>query len=269
MHERDKSIPSTLVSRVLLTVVALAALLFLVLPIFVVVPMSFSASRYLAFPPPSWSLRWYTEYFASAEWMLATGVSLQTAAATCLLATPIGVAAAYAINMRKSALTELVYALLMVPLMIPHIIVAVGVFFLFARLNLNNSFIGLILAHTMLAIPFVLITTLSGLQGFDMTQERAARSLGVNRVTAFLKVTAPQIKGSIIAGALFAFISSLDEVVVSLFVSGGPTSTLPKRMFVALRDEVDPIIAAISSLLIIASLAIGLAALVANRKAAS
>ena len=100
----------------------------------------------------------------------------------------------------------------------------------------------------MLAIPFVLITTLSGLQGFDMNQERAAQSLGVNRLTAFLKVTAPQIKGSIIAGALFAFISSLDEVVVSLFLSGGPTSTLPKRMFVALRDEVDPTIAAISSL---------------------
>ena len=99
-----------------------------------------------------------------------------------------------------------------------------------------------------------------------MAQERAAQSLGVNRLQAFLKVTAPQIKGSIIAGALFAFISSLDEVVVSLFLSGGPSSTLPKRMFVALRDEVDPTIAAISSMLIIASLAIGLAAIVANRK---
>ena len=118
----------------------------------------------------------------------------------------------------------------------------------------------------MLAIPFVLITTLSGLQGFDMSQERAAQSLGVTRLKAFLLVTAPQIKGSIIAGALFAFISSLDEVVVSLFVSGGATSTLPKRMFVALRDEVDPTIAAISSLLIITSLGIGLAAMVAGRR---
>jgi ABC-type tungstate transport system substrate-binding protein len=139
--------------------------------------------------------------------------------------------------------------------------------FLFARINLNNTLAGIILAHTMLAIPFVLVTTLSGLQGFDMNQERAAQSLGVNRVTAFLKVTARQIKGSIIAGAPFAFISSLDEVVVSLFLSGGPTSTLPKRMFVALRDEVDPTIAAISSLLIFASLGIGLAGVVASRKA--
>jgi putative spermidine/putrescine transport system permease protein len=260
-------LPATVPSRILLTVTGVAILAFLVLPIFIVVPMSFSASRFLAFPPPAWSLRWYLEYFGSAEWMLATAVSLQTATVTCLLATPIGVAAAYAIHTTKTRLTEVAYPLLMVPLMIPHIVVAVGVFFLFARIGLNNTLTGLILAHTMLAIPFVLITTLSGLQGFDMNQERAAQSLGVNRVTAFLKVTAPQIKGSIIAGALFAFISSFDEVVVSLFLSGGPTSTLPKRMFVALRDEVDPTIAAISSLLIFASLGIGLAGMIASRKA--
>jgi putative spermidine/putrescine transport system permease protein len=259
-------LPATVLSRILLTVAGVVILVFLVLPIFIVVPMSFSASRFLAFPPPAWSLRWYLEYFGSAEWMLATAVSLQTATVTCLLATPIGVAAAYAIHTTKTRLTEVAYPLLMVPLMIPHIVVAVGVFFLFARIGLNNTLTGLILAHTMLAIPFVLITTLSGLQGFDMNQERAAQSLGVNRLTAFLKVTAPQIKGSIIAGALFAFISSFDEVVVSLFLSGGPTSTLPKRMFVALRDEVDPTIAAISSLLIFASLGIGLAGMIASRK---
>ena len=259
-------LPATVLSRILLTVAGVAILVFLVLPIFIVVPMSFSASRFLAFPPATWSLRWYLEYFGGAEWMLATAVSLQTATATCLLATPIGVAAAYAIHTTKTRLTEVAYPLLMVPLMIPHIVVAVGVFFLFARIGLNNTLTGLILAHTMLAIPFVLITTLSGMQGFDMNQERAAQSLGVNRLTAFLKVTAPQIKGSIIAGALFAFISSFDEVVVSLFLSGGPTSTLPKRMFVALRDEVDPTIAAISSLLIFASLSIGLAGMIAGRK---
>ena len=120
----------------------------------------------------------------------------------------------------------------------------------------------------MLAIPFVAHHHAVRPAGLRYDQERAAQSLGVNRLQAFLKVTAPQIKGSIIAGALFAFISSLDEVVVSLFLSGGPTSTLPKRMFVALRDEVDPTIAAISSLLIFASLGIGLAGMVASRKRA-
>jgi putative spermidine/putrescine transport system permease protein len=228
--------------------------------------MSFSSSRFLAFPPPGLSLRWYTEYFSSAEWMLATVVSLRTALATCLLATPIGVAAAYGIHSRPSALARAAYTLLMTPLMVPHIIVAIGIFFIYARIQVNNSLSGLMVAHTMLAIPFVLITTLSGLQGFDMTQERAAQSLGFNPFQAFIRVTVPQIKGSIIAGALFAFISSLDEVVVSLFVSGGASSTLPKRMFVALRDEIDPTIAAISSMLIVGSLALGLAAIVATRK---
>jgi putative spermidine/putrescine transport system permease protein len=239
---------------------------FLILPIFIVIPMSFSSSRFLAFPPPSWSLRWYREFTGSAEWMLAMSVSLQVAFATCLLATPLGVAAAYAIHVHPTRWLRAIYGLLMLPLMVPHIIVAIGVFFLFARLGGNNTVWGLILAHTMLAIPFVLITVLSGLQGYDMTQERAAQSLGVNRLQAFLKVTAPQIRGSIVAGALFAFISSLDEVVVSLFVSGGQSSTLPKRMFVALRDEVDPTIASISSVLIFVTVIVGLAALLFSRR---
>lgn len=259
----DRFRPSSFV----LPTVGCAVVLFLILPIFIVVPMSFSATRFLSFPPPSLSLRWYHEYVRSPEWTLATLVSLQVALSTCLLATPIGAAAAYAIHAYPGRWVRAAYALLMMPLMVPHIIVAVGVFFVYARIEANNTVFGLVLAHTMLAIPFVLITTLSGLQGFDMAQERAAQSLGVSRLKAFLLVTAPQIKGSIVAGALFAFISSLDEVVVSLFVSGGPSSTLPKRMFVALRDEVDPTIAAISSLLIIATLALGLAAVVSGSRA--
>jgi putative spermidine/putrescine transport system permease protein len=249
-----------------LNIVAVAILIFLVLPTFIVLPMSFSSSRFLAFPPPAFSLRWYTDYFGSAEWMLATVVSLRTALATCLLATPIGVAAAYGIYSRPGVFARTTYMLLMTPLMVPHIIVAIGIFFIYARIHANNSLIGLALAHTMLAIPFVLITTLAGLQGFDMTQERAAQSLGFGPIRAFLRVTVPQIRGSIIAGALFAFISSLDEVVVSLFLSGGASSTLPKRMFVALRDEIDPTIAAISSMLVVASLGLGLAGVVASRR---
>jgi putative spermidine/putrescine transport system permease protein len=250
----------------LLTIAGVGVLIYLVLPIFIVVPMSFSASRFLSFPPSSWSLRWYLEYFKSVEWILATVVSFEIALTTCALATPIGVAAAYYLHTQSDSLSRAAYAVLMMPLMVPHIIVAIGIFFIYARIGANNTVVGIALAHTMLAIPFVVITTLSGLQGFDMAQERAAQSLGVNRLQAFVKVTLPQIRGSIIAGALFAFISSLDEVVISLFLSGGSSSTLPKRMFVALRDEVDPTIAAISSLLIISSLAIGLGAMVATKK---
>ena len=251
-----------------LAVLGIAVLVFLVMPIFIVVPMSFSATRFLSFPPTALSTRWYLEFFGSPEWTRAAWVSLQIAFVTCLLATPIGIAAAYGIHTASGKFSRAAYTVLMMPLMVPHIIVAVGIFFIYARIGANNTIVGIIVAHTMLAVPFVLITSLSGLQGFDMTQERAAQSLGANRLEAFLKVTAPQIKGSIIASALFAFVSSLDEVVVSLFLSGGASSTLPKRMFVALRDEVDPTIAAISSMLIIASLAIGLAAMIATRKRA-
>lgn len=261
-----RKLTSIRISGFWLGVVGIGTIMFLVLPTFIVLPMSFSDSRFLTFPPPALSLRWYLEYFNSSEWILATVVSLQAAIATCLIATPVGVASAYGICVYPGKWARMIYTILMMPLMIPHIIIAIGVFFVYARLGMNNSVVGIVLAHTMLAIPFVLITTLSGLQGFDMTQERAAQSLGVNRLRAFITVTMPQIKGSIIAGALFAFISSLDEVVVSLFISGGVSSTLPKRMFVALRDEVDPTIAAISSLLIIISLAIGLAGMVASQK---
>jgi putative spermidine/putrescine transport system permease protein len=124
---------------------------------------------------------------------------------------------------------------------------------------------GLVLAHTMMAIPFVLVVTLAGLHGFDMDQEKVARSLGWNRFQAFVRVTLPQIRPSIVAGALFAFITSLDEVIIALFITGGPNSTLTKRMFTTLRDEIDPTIAAISSMLIVTSLAVVLAAALATR----
>jgi len=262
----DSGLASGRLKKIILYIAGIFVIAFLILPTFIVIPMSFSDSRFLTFPPPSLSLRWYEEFFASFEWMLAAFVSIQVALTVCLVATPAGVSAAYVIYSSPGRLSRFLYTVLMMPLMVPHIIVAIGVFFVYARFGMNNTTLGIVLAHTMMAIPFVVITTLSGLQGYDLTQERAAQSLGVSRVKAFLKVTAPQIKGSIIAGALFAFVSSLDEVVVSLFISGGPTSTLPKRMFVALRDEVDPTIAAISSLLIITSLSVGLAAMVASRK---
>ncbi|MEE9570574.1 MAG: ABC transporter permease subunit, partial [Gammaproteobacteria bacterium] len=158
----------------------------------------------------------------------------------------------------------------LMPLMVPVIITAIGVFFVFAKVGLIGTMLGLVLAHTMMATPFVVVTTLAGLRGFDMDQEKVARSLGYNRFWAFTKVTLPQIRPSVISGALFAFITSLDEVIIALFITGGPNSTLTKRMFTALRDEIDPTIAAISSLLIVVSLSIVLAAtlLVGRRSSA-
>jgi putative spermidine/putrescine transport system permease protein len=139
-------------------------------------------------------------------------------------------------------------------LIIPVILVGIGTFFLYARVGLNNTLTGLVIAHTVQALPLVVLTILSGFRTYDMNQERVARSLGANRFAAFWQVTVPQIRFSIVSGALFAFITSFDEVVVSLFISGGDTTTLTRRMFNALRDQVDPTIAAISTCLIALSI---------------
>jgi putative spermidine/putrescine transport system permease protein len=237
------------------------ALLFLIFPIFIVFPISFSDSRFLKFPPDAWSLRWYEHYFTTPEWMLATWVSLRVALGASVLATVLGVAAAYGVHLLSDRLGRYLEIVLLLPLMVPLIITAVGVFFVYARVGLIASVPGLVLSHTMLALPFVVVTTHSGLKSFDMDLELAARSLGASRLRAFFQVTLPQIRGSVIAGAVFAFIYALDEVVVAIFISGGPNATLTKRMFTALRDEIEPTIAAISALLITFSLTVAVIAL--------
>ncbi|TXH33918.1 MAG: ABC transporter permease [Rhodospirillaceae bacterium] len=247
-------LPITHWQRLWLYVVGGLVLFFLIAPCLIIVPMSFSDTTLLQFPPPSWSLRWYHEYFGSIEWRDATIVSVKVAVMTTLLATPIGVAAAYAMNASVLRFTGIINMILTAPLIIPVILIAIGTFFLYARIGINNTLTGLVLAHTVLAIPLVVLTVLSGFRSYDMNQERVARSLGAGRLSAFWQVTAPQIRFSIVSGALFAFTTSFDEVVVSLFISGGDTTTLTRRMFSALRDEVDPTIAAISTCLIVLSI---------------
>jgi putative spermidine/putrescine transport system permease protein len=180
-------------------------------------------------------------------------VSLKLAVATAALALPIGLAAAYAIHASSDRFFRRLHTILLMPLMVPHIIIAVGIFYMYARIGWLGSFVGLVFAHAMLAVPFVVVTALAGLRDFDVTQEQVARSLGCTRLQAFLRVTLPQLKGSVLSGLLFAFVTSLDEVVVALFVASGANTTVTKVMFSSLRDEIDPTIAAVSSLLILGS----------------
>jgi putative spermidine/putrescine transport system permease protein len=244
----------THLGRLWLYVLGGLVLLFLILPSLLVIPLSFSDSRFLAFPPPGWSTRWYEAYFSSREWAAATRASFVAATLTMLISTVLGTLAAYSLHTAQSRFTQIVYAAFMLPLIIPGILIAIGVFLLFARLGLNNTMTGIVLAHSVMAIPLVVITVVSGLKSYDMAQEMAARSLGASRPWAFLTVTLPQIKVSVVSAALLAFITSLDEVVISLFIAGGDNATLTRRMFNALRDEIDPTIAAISTLLILVSI---------------
>lgn len=229
-------------------------LLFLIIPCLIVIPMSFSASQYLEFPPREWSLRWYQAYFSSPEWMQATWVSFRVAIISTLVATVLGTLAAYGLSQSRGVLARMANGLMMLPMLVPIILVAVGVFLIYSRTGLNNSVTGLVLAHSVLAIPFVLIAVGNGLNGYDMNQEMAARSLGASRPWAFLTVTVPQIRLSIFSGALFAFIASFDEVVIALFIVGGDSSTLTRRMFANIRDQIDPTVAAVSTLMIVLSL---------------
>ncbi|WP_376100992.1 ABC transporter permease (plasmid) [Roseomonas sp. CCTCC AB2023176] len=245
--------------RLALYAVTALLLAFLVAPILLIVPMSFSGTRYLDFPPVIWSFRWYERLFGSALWSNALVRSLQVGAITALLATPIGVLTAYAAHHARSPAVQAVRGMMLLPLLTPHIAIALGVFYLYVRLNWLGSFWGLVAAHAMLALPFVVITTLSALRSSDPAQERAALSLGCGRPTAFLRVTLPQIAPSILSGTLFAFVTSMDEVVVSLFIAAGQNTTITKVMFSSLRDELDPTIAAVSTVLTAGSLVVGLA----------
>ena len=239
--------------RLWLYVVAAIIMLLLVIPTFIVMPMSFSESQYLEFPPEHWSTRWYHVYFESSKWMRATVTSLQVGVLTMLVATPMGVMAAYALFVSGHRAARAMFAFLITPIIVPVILIAIGAFYAYGRVGLNNTITGLVLAHAVLATPLVMIVITSALRNYDLNQERVARSLGATRLKAFFVITLPQIKFSIVTSALLAFLTSFDEVIIAIFVSGGKNATLTKHMFAALRDFIDPTIAAISTIMIVVS----------------
>ena len=229
---------------------AVITMTLLVIPTMIVIPMSFSDSQYLEFPPETWSTRWYQNYFGSPEWMQATATSFKAAVLTMLVATPIGVLAAYGLHASQVPYIRMTFVLLITPMMVPVVLVAIGAFYAYVRLQILYTMTGLVLAHTLLAIPLVVIVTGSGLKGYDMNQENAARSLGAPRWKAFLTITLPQIRFAVVTSALLAFLTSFDEVVIAMFISGGDNPTLTRNMFNALRDQIDPTIAAISTIMV-------------------
>jgi len=223
---------------------------FLMAPLIVVFPISFSSSPYLQFPPPGWSLRWYHAYFNDLSWIEATIRSLKVATVTTLLSTVLGTLLAFSIVRGRYWGKAFVNQLSMLPMIVPVIIYSISVYGLFAKLRLIGNWYGIVLGHTVLAIPFVLIVVSAALRTFDMSQEQAAMSLGASRLTAIRKITLPQIRPSLISAMFLAFIASFDELVVAMFL-GGSNMTLPKKMFDNIINEIDPTIAAVSVLQIV------------------
>jgi putative spermidine/putrescine transport system permease protein len=247
-------------SRLWLYVISSIILFLLIVPSLIVIPMSFSDSQYLEFPPKNFSLRWYENYFFSwkvengfNDWMAATRTSLLVAVLTIFVATPIGTLAAYGLANSSARVRSILFPIMISPMMVPIILVAIGLFYFYVQFNMVNSIPGLVLGHSLVAMPLVLIIILAALKNYDMNQEKVARSLGASRTRAFIEITLPQIKFSLVSAGLISFLTSFDEIIISLFVAGGDNSTITRSMFLALRDQIDPTIAAISTILIIIS----------------
>src|SRR5262249_2599223 len=237
-----------------LGVLTALVLLFLVAPILIIVPLSFSSGSFFYYPLPGFSLRWYHDFFTSSFWLPSVRNSLIVGISATLLATALGTLAALGIWRARFPGRALLLALLISPMVVPVIIVAVGVYFAFAPLGLNDGYAGLILAHTTLAAPFVVVTVLATLSGFDRTLLRAAGSLGAAPFTTFRRVTLPLILPGVLSGAVFAFAASFDEVVVALLIAGPGQRTLPRQMFAGINDNISLTIAAAATMLIAISL---------------
>jgi putative spermidine/putrescine transport system permease protein len=250
-----------------------AVFVFLIVPVLVVVPMSFSSSRYLQFPPPGLSLRWYANYLGDPEWTGATIRSLIVAALVTGICTVAGTAAALGLVRGTFRGKQLVNSLIVAPMVVPVIIVAIALYFFYAPFKtwgmpLIGTVPGLVIAHSLLALPLVVINVSATLKGFDRNLEMASQNLGASPLTTFRRVTLPLIRPGIVSGALFAFITSFDELVIAIFISGSTARTLPVKMWEGIRLEIDPTIAAVSSLLIAVSVALLLAVALLRRERA-
>lgn len=242
--------------RPLLSIFAAIILFFLVAPVFIVFPMALSPGRYMVFPPPSFSFRWFQEFFSSNAWLSATFLSLRVSLLATLIATALGTIAAFGIARAQFPGKDLLYAFILSPWIVPPIIISISMYFIAVRLGLIGSALVLALAQAVLAVPSVVIVVASTLKGFDVTLEHAAMSLGANRLQTFWHVTFPLIRPGVLTGALLAFLVSFDDLLLALYLGGERAVTLPRRIWSGLRFGIDPTIAVVSTMLVILSLAI-------------
>jgi len=236
---------------------------FLLAPIVIMIPLSFNAEPYFTFSrdmltlnPDGFSLRWYQDLFASESWMRSIRNSFMIGAAATVLATVLGTLAALGLSRSEMPAKGLIMGILISPMIVPLIISAAGMFFFFSSINIAQTFLGVILAHTALGTPFVVITVTATLVGFDHSLTRAAANLGASPTRTFFKITMPLILPGVISGALFAFITSFDEIVVVLFVAGVEQRTIPREMWSGIREQISPTILAVATILVMISIAL-------------
>ncbi len=222
---------------------------FLAAPLFIVVPMSFSTAISFEFPPPGYWLGYYRAYMTDGDWLRPTANSLVIALGTMVLTMLIVIPASFGYVRYRFGGKAVANQLLMLPLIVPHVVTALGYYGFLSSLRLAGTHLGVIIAHTVLAVPVAFLVICAALKGFDRNLERAAMSAGAGPLRTFLYVTLPVLRPGIAVGALFAFLHSFNEAVVAIFIGGRDAATLPKKMFESIRLESDPIIAVVSTLL--------------------
>jgi putative spermidine/putrescine transport system permease protein len=252
-------------TRLRLLVCALASV-FLIAPLVIVLIISFSSAPFLSFPPPGLSMRWYENLFGNPMWLGSLITSVKILVPTAILATVLGTAAAYGLARTEFPGRSIVIGFLMAPLVVPIIIVAAGIFGVFRMMGLHGTLTGLIIAHTVLTIPYVLATVSAALAMVERQLEDAALTLGASPWNCFRRVTLPLITPAILSGLLFAMVISFDELVVSLFISTPAVRPVTVQMWSNIRGDVDPTIAAVATLLLLFSLTALLAEHVVRRR---
>ena len=253
--------------RILMAALGALTIFYLLAPTLVIVPMSFTEAEILSFPPQGLSLQWYEHMLTDHQWSTAMVNSLIVAVLTAALATVLGTLAALGLSRGQFPGRSLVNGLVLSPLIVPVVVIAIGMFGLFVQWKISGSVLGLVLAHTALALPFVVVNVGTSLQTMDRNLELAAANLGANPRRSFMHITLPIILPGVVAGAIFAFITSWDEVVVAIFMTSARFRTLPVEMWEQVRQVVDPTVAAVSTTLLVVTTGLLLVLVFVRRQA--
>jgi ABC-type spermidine/putrescine transport system permease subunit II len=243
-------------NRILAIIFLFLVFLFMVLPIIVILPISLSSSRFITFPPKDLSVQWFLEYFTNREWLDATFTTIKVALLSTTIAIFLGVPAAYGIHRSRFRGKRLITTFMIFPMIMPSIIFAIGIYYYFSNLQIIDTVLGLVIAHTILSLPLVIIIILANLRELDQSLEYAAQNLGASPMVTFIKVTLPLIKSGLIASGLLSFATSFDEIVVSIFLCNVNAVTLPKKMWDGIRFGLNPTITVASVLFIFTAFAI-------------
>lgn len=239
---------------------------FLILPLLVVLPLAFTNSAFLTYPIPDYSFRWFQELADNSVWSRAILNSLIIASATTVVATVLGTLAALGLRAQNLVLASQIRTLFLLPMVVPAVVLGVGMQALFVQFGINSTYLSVIAAHSVIAIPFVLISVSGALGGIDRRVEKAAESLGASPPKVFFLVTLPLAMPGVLSGAALAFATSLDEVVLTLFVAGPNQRTLARQMFSTLRENISPAIASAAFIIIIGTVLVALLLLLLRRR---